>query len=92
MGASRQVRYTVSLGRGALLPPDALQTDGNGNAVFLAAENVAERQNVTVIGESGGRVAVSGLPSGARVIYPAPPSLQSGAAISVQATAGESGK
>ncbi|ADV67217.1 efflux RND transporter periplasmic adaptor subunit [Deinococcus maricopensis] len=83
VGATLQVRYTVQLGSGTIIPASALQNDDGGNAVFVAENGAARRVNVTVIGESNGRVAVTGLPSGARIISPVPPSLQPGVAINV---------
>jgi len=45
---------------------------------------VAERTPVTVIAESGGRVALNGVTAGQQVIVPVPASLQDGAKIRVK--------
>jgi HlyD family secretion protein len=88
VGASAQARYRATLGQGILVPSGAVQVDNGENSVYLAAGNVARRQAVTVVAESGGQVAVRGLEAGAQVISPVPPSLQDGAGIRVETAAG----
>ena len=44
----------------------------------------AQRQVVSVVAESGSRIAVSGIEAGARVIDPLPASLQDGARVEVR--------
>ncbi len=83
VGGVGQMRYRVSLASGSLLPSGAIQNDGGDNAVYLARSGAAERTTVSVLAESQGQVAVSGVPAGAKVIYPVPPSLQDGAGIKV---------
>lgn len=83
VGGVGQMRYRVSLASGALLPSGAIQNDGGDNAVYLVKGDAAQRQTVKILAEAQGQVAVSGVPSGAQVIYPVPPSLQDGASIKV---------
>ncbi|WP_156039301.1 efflux RND transporter periplasmic adaptor subunit [Deinococcus marmoris] len=83
VGAAAQVRYRADLGSGVLIPSSAVQVDGGENAVYVAVEGKAERRVVTVIAESGGQLAVSGVDPGQSVINPLPGSIQDGAAIAV---------
>lgn len=83
VGGVGQMRYRVSLASGTLLPSGAIQNDGGDNAVYLAGGGAAQRQTVKILAESQGKVAVSGIPTGAQVVYPVPPSLQDGASIKV---------
>ncbi|MDV6375592.1 efflux RND transporter periplasmic adaptor subunit [Deinococcus arenicola] len=83
VGAAAQVRYRATLGSGVLIPSSAVQVDGGENAVYVATDGKAERRVVTVIAESGGKLAVGELSPGALVINPLPASLQDGAAVAV---------
>ncbi|GAA4019397.1 efflux RND transporter periplasmic adaptor subunit [Deinococcus rubellus] len=83
VGGVGQMRYRVTLASGTLLPSGAIQNDGGDNAVYLAEGSTAVRRTVQILAESQGQTAVSGVPAGARVIYPVPPSLQGGASIKV---------
>ncbi|RJF69091.1 efflux RND transporter periplasmic adaptor subunit [Deinococcus cavernae] len=83
VGATAQARYRATLGQGVLVPGSAVQASGAGNAVFTVEGGRARRQDVSVIAESGGQVAVSNLAAGTRVIAPIPGSLQDGAKVSV---------
>ncbi|GGL87333.1 hypothetical protein GCM10010840_26580 [Deinococcus aerolatus] len=87
VGAAAQVRYRATLGDGVLIPSSAVQVDGGETAVFVAAGDVATRQVVTVIAESGGTLAVRGVEPGQAVINPLPASIQDGAAITVNPAA-----
>ncbi|WP_293913955.1 HlyD family efflux transporter periplasmic adaptor subunit [Deinococcus sp.] len=83
VGSVGSVRYNVKLAGGALLPTGAIQNDGGSNAVYVVGGGAAVRTPVRILAESQGQVALSGVPSGAQVIYPVPPSLQDGAGVSV---------
>lgn len=91
VGGTAQVRYRATLGSGVLVPTGAIQVDGGENAVYVAEGGKARRVAVSVVAESQGRVAVRGLPAGASVIFPVPPSLQDGASVRVGAPAAQSG-
>ncbi|WP_309572833.1 HlyD family efflux transporter periplasmic adaptor subunit, partial [Deinococcus sp.] len=81
VGATAQARYRNTLGSGVLLPSGAVQVEGGRNTVYVAAQGRATQTPVTVIAESSGQVAVSGVQVGAQVITPVPASLQDGAAV-----------
>ncbi|WP_409739059.1 efflux RND transporter periplasmic adaptor subunit [Deinococcus sp.] len=89
VGATAQARYRNTLGQGVLIPSSAVQVDGGQNAVYIANGGVAERRPVTVIAESGGQVALSGVTAGQQVIVPVPASLQDGAKIRVRGGSGD---
>ncbi|WP_261664168.1 efflux RND transporter periplasmic adaptor subunit [Deinococcus sp. Marseille-Q6407] len=87
LGASVQIRYRLELADGVLVPSRAINVSGAENYVYVAEGGVARRVPVTVQAESDGRVAVSGLPDGARLIYPVPSSLRDGSKVQVQPAA-----
>ncbi|MFC4638451.1 efflux RND transporter periplasmic adaptor subunit [Deinococcus hohokamensis] len=87
VGAAAQARYRVVLGRGVLLPSSAVQADTDGNSVYRLDGGRARRQQVSLVAESAGRVAVAGLEPGAAVIQPVPASLQDGAPVKVTGAA-----
>ncbi len=89
VGAVAQVSYNVSLGGGVLLPTTAVQTDDDTTSVFVVEGGQARQVSVTILAESGGRVAVRGPESGQSVVNPIPSGLQDGASVQVQrATSG----
>ncbi|GIW39271.1 MAG: RND transporter [Meiothermus sp.] len=81
-GASAQVRYTLSLAQGSLLPAGALRTEGRSTYVFVVQGGKAVRTPVRVLGDTGARVAVEGV-SGGPVVFPVPSSLSDGDAVEV---------
>ncbi|GIW27682.1 MAG: RND transporter [Meiothermus sp.] len=81
-GASAQVRYTLSLAQGSLLPAGALRTEGRSTYVFVVQGGKAVRTPVRVLGDTGTRVAVEGV-SGGPVVFPVPSSLSDGDAVEV---------
>lgn len=81
-GASAQVRYTLRLAQGRLLPAGALRTEGRSTFVFVVQDGKAVRTPVQVLGDTGTRVAVEGL-SGLPVVFPVPSSLSDGDAVEV---------
>lgn len=83
VGGTAQARYRATLGQGVLIPSTAVQVDGGENAVYVANGNKAQRQVVTVIAESAGKLAVSGVDIGAQIVNPVPASIQDGASIKV---------
>lgn len=91
VGATANARYTAVLGRGTLVPSGAVTSSGGGNAVFVVRDGRAVRQDVNVIAESGGRVAVSNLEAGTEVVSPVPGGLQDGVAVTVQKAAVQNG-
>ncbi len=81
-GASAQVRYTLTLAQGSLLPAGALRTEGRSTYVFVVQGDKAVRTPVQVLGDTGVRVAVEGVGSGP-VVFPVPSSLSNGDAVEV---------
>jgi len=81
-GASAQVRYTLNLAQGNLLPAGALRTEGRSTYVFVVQGGKAVRTPVRVLGDTGTRVAVEGV-SGGPVVFPVPSSLSDGDAVEV---------
>ena len=83
VGAVAELRYSLKLAAGSLVPTGALQTEGGLNYVYAIENNKAVRRDVRVLGESGGTMAVTGVAGGARVVFPVPPSLQDGNQVTV---------
>lgn len=79
-GAAATLAYEVLLAEGDLLPGGAIR---GGNQVFVVQDGRAENITVTVIAESGGQAAVSGLSPELEVIYPLPADLAPGTAVRV---------
>ncbi|WP_245745288.1 efflux RND transporter periplasmic adaptor subunit [Deinococcus reticulitermitis] len=84
IGGAARASYRVRLGNGLLIPNTALQVEGGESAVYTVSQGRAQRQVVSVVAESGSRIAVSGIEAGARVIDPLPASLQDGARVEVR--------
>jgi multidrug resistance efflux pump len=82
-GTTVQVAYTLKLAQGVIVPTGALQTASGQTYVYIVKNAQAAQRNVTVLGESGGKVAVTGLTAGTQLVFPVPGSLQSGERISV---------
>lgn len=81
-GASAQVRYTLTLAQGSLLPAGALRTEGRSTYVFVVQDGKAVRTPVRVLGDTGAQVAVEGV-SGGPVVFPVPSSLSDNDAVEV---------
>lgn len=79
-GAVARFSYDVDLAAGDMLPSAAIR---GGNTVLVATDGLAEALPITVIAEAGGQSVVSGLPEGARVIYPLPADLTQGTPVTV---------
>ncbi|MBF6596011.1 MAG: HlyD family efflux transporter periplasmic adaptor subunit [Thermaceae bacterium] len=81
-GASAALRYTLKLAQGVLVPSGALVA-GDTNQVFVVQEGKAKLVNVQVLGDNGSRMAVSGIPAAAQVVYPVPSGLANGNPVEV---------
>ncbi|HLR46199.1 MAG TPA: efflux transporter periplasmic adaptor subunit, partial [Deinococcales bacterium] len=79
-GSVASLPYEIVLAEGALLPAGAVR---GGDEVLVEQDGRAESLAVTVLAETGGQVAVSGLPEDARVIYPLPADLRPGTAVRI---------
>lgn len=87
VGSVGQVRYKAALGRGAIVPADAVVNDGGQNAVYVVSNGAAKRVPVQISAESQGKVVLSGISAEQQVIYPVPPSLQDGSTVRVDSAA-----
>ncbi|RIH83157.1 Multidrug resistance protein MdtA [Meiothermus luteus] len=83
LGVSVQVRYTLTLAEGILLPAGALRTEGRTTFVYLVQGERAVRTPVRVVGDSGAQVVVEGVRAGAQVVFPVPSSLSDGDRVEV---------
>jgi HlyD family secretion protein len=83
VGMTTRLEYSLKLAEGVLLPSAALRADGQKYFVYLVKNNVAGRVAVRVQAESAGRVAITGIPAGASVVYPVPSALEPGAFVTV---------
>ncbi len=80
-GSRAQLSYRYADTGGILLPSGAVQRGPGRRFVFVVSGDAAIRRDVEIIGESEKRVAVLGIPEGARVVYPVPPNLRSGTPV-----------
>lgn len=82
-GLSANLRYSLKLATGFLLPSGALQNIDGQSKVFLAQDGQAKAVVVEVRAQSGDQAAVGGLSRQSQVIFPVPPGLEDGDAIEV---------
>lgn len=82
-GTVTQFSYELVVAEGVLVPSAALRQSGGQVSVLIVREGRAEEVPVTLLGEGGAQVAVSGLRAGARVVYPLPADLTPGAPVEV---------
>lgn len=80
-GSVAQIRYTVPLAEGIVVPSASLVAEGGTTYVFAARDGVARRTSVRVVAESGSRAVVEGLPSGTDVISPRPLDVREGTPV-----------
>jgi HlyD family secretion protein len=90
-GSTVQIEYSLRLAQGTLVPTGALQTSSGQTYAYLVKDDIAVQRNVTVLGESNGQVAVTGIEVGTRVVYPVPGSLQNNERIRVLAQSAVTG-
>ncbi|OLV17717.1 efflux RND transporter periplasmic adaptor subunit [Deinococcus marmoris] len=82
LGTVGAVQYASTVGKGALIPSTALQSDNNKALVYLLDGGKAKLQNVTVIGQANGQAVVSGLTADMQIIDQPPAGLIDGANVS----------
>ena len=82
-GTVTQFNYELQLAEGILLPSSALRQRGRQLNVLVVREGLAAEAPVTLLGESGAQLAVSGLEPGAAVIAPLPADLTPGTPVEV---------
>jgi multidrug resistance efflux pump len=83
IGAVGRLEYPLRVTEGALVPSGALRAEGEKYFVYVVKNGKAGRASVRVLGESAGRVALDGLGTGQRVVYPVPLTLEPGASVQV---------
>ena len=82
-GSVTGLSYRYADAGGIILPGGAVQLEPGRRFVFVFREGRVARQVVELIGESEGEVAVVGIETGARVIYPVPPGLREGQRVTL---------
>ncbi len=82
-GTVTQFNYDLTVAEGILLPSSALRQRGRQLSVLVVREGRAAEIPVTLLGEGGAQIAVSGLEPGALVISPLPADLSSGTPVEV---------
>ena len=82
-GTTVQVQYTLKLAQGTIVPTGALQTSSGQTYVYVVKDASAVQRKVGVLGESSGKVAVTGIEPGTQLVYPVPGSLQNNERINI---------
>jgi len=83
IGTVTQLPYQLDLAAGGLLPSGAVQAEAGNNFVYVIDDERAQRQNVEILAEAGGQVALSGIEIGREVIFPVPADLRAGTRINI---------
>jgi len=82
-GAVAQFDYVSITGSGDLIPGGAIRLSGSTATVLVVADGVVESAVVSLVSESAGTAAVSGLPVEAQIIYPLPADLLPGTKVEI---------
>lgn len=82
-GAVADLRYSVTLAEGLLLPSGALAAEGGATYVYVVEEGVAVRIPVQVRAEAGAQAVVEGIEPGTPVISPRPLDVRDGTRVTV---------
>lgn len=80
-GVVGEVRYTLPLAEGMLVPSGAIAAEAGATWAYLVRDGVATRVPVDVLGEAGGTAAVEGLGEEDRVIHPRPLDVREGTRV-----------
>jgi multidrug efflux pump subunit AcrA (membrane-fusion protein) len=83
IGTVTQLPYQLDLAEGGLLPSGAVQAEAGNNFVYVIEDGRAQRQNVDILAEAGGQVALSGIDIDREVIFPVPADLRAGTRVNV---------
>ncbi len=83
IGTVTQLPYQLDLAEGGLLPSGAVQAEAGSNFVYVIDSERAQRQNVEILAEAGGQVALSGIEIGREVIFPVPADLRAGTRVNI---------
>jgi RND family efflux transporter MFP subunit len=90
-GTTVQIQYTLKLAQGTLVPTGALQTTSGQTYVYVVKDASAVQRKINVLGESSGKVAVTGIEAGSQLVYPVPGSLQNGERINIVTSGNSTG-
>lgn len=82
-GSVAELRYSVELASGVLIPSGAISTAGGETFAFTVEAGRARRQPLAVVGEAGGEAVVEGIAPGALVIFPLPADIRDGMRVEV---------
>lgn len=83
IGTVTQLPYQLDLAEGGLLPSGAVQAEAGNNFVYVIENERAQRQNVDILAEAGGQVALSGIEIDREVIFPVPADLRAGTRVNI---------
>lgn len=80
-GALADLRYTVTVAQGMLLPSGAISAEAGSTYVYVVRDGVATRIPVDVLAEAGATAAVEGVDTDDRVIAPRPLDVRQGTPV-----------
>ncbi|GEM49971.1 efflux RND transporter periplasmic adaptor subunit [Deinococcus cellulosilyticus] len=82
-GSTATLSYDLRIAKGTVVPSSAIRVTEGESQVFVIKDSAATAVNVSRLGEADGKVALSGLENGQKVIYPLPAELTSGTRVEV---------
>lgn len=82
-GSTATIAYDLRIAKGTVVPSSAIRVTEGTSQVFVIKEGEARAVTVSRLGEADGKVAISGLEKGQKVIYPLPAELTSGTRVEV---------
>ncbi|WP_034343375.1 efflux RND transporter periplasmic adaptor subunit [Deinococcus misasensis] len=82
-GSTATLKYSLQIAEGALVPASALRVSEGQTRVFVVKDGLARAVSVRRMGEADGKVALAGLETGQRVIFPLPAELTDGTRVEV---------
>jgi len=81
-GATANLRYSLQLAQGILIPSGALLA-GERPQVMTLQGGKARAADIQILGDNGSQLALSGIPTQTQVVFPVPANLRQGDAIEV---------
>lgn len=82
-GSTATLRYRLQIAKGVVVPSSALRVTEGNSQVFVVKAGLAKAVDVKNLGEADGKVALSGLQDGQKVIFPLPAELTNGTRVEV---------
>jgi hypothetical protein len=83
IGTVTQLPYQLNLAEGGLLPSGAVQAEAGNNFVYVVEDSLAQRQDIEILAEAGGQVALAGVEIEREVIFPVPADLRAGTRVNI---------